>query len=145
MKLAVFVTTRFELTWSCRVHARGLISCSFTISVHRRGRPSTTISNRADEKNLHPTWSIYRRKYFTLSIGTFSSLCVHIPWSILKQWETRSRARFFAFCCYTRINNVDWKWKSVHIEAYADRGVSFWAITRFPNFVTGLKDARTIV
>lgn len=65
MKLAVFVTTRFELTWSFRVHARGS-------SPRFARQDSTTMATIQDPS---PYWSDDRvsRKIFRAFIGTFSS------------------------------------------------------------------------
>lgn len=155
MKLAVFVTSRFELTWSCRVHARGFVFLFFCfffpplftkMTTMTEPRWLSQVSRRF--KNLPPLFGRSIRKYFALSIGTFffffPPACMLSP-SPIYQSNNEKQDRRYIFSCIVRMyvyigDNVGWrneKDDSVHTEAHADRGASsFLSNYAFPELVT---------
>lgn len=153
MKLAVFVTSRFELTWSCRVHARGFVFLFFCfffpplftkMTTMTEPRWLSQVSRRS--KNLPPLFGRSIRKYFALSIGTFffffPPACMLSP-SPIYQSNNEKQDRRYIFSCIVRMyvyigeTTLDDEMKKM-ISCTPRRTpieelLRFWAITRFPN------------
>ena len=149
MKLAVFVTSRFELTWSCRVHARGFVFFFFFFFPFNEDdhHERATMLLTGDLK-ISPPLVVLLENIFALSIGTFFSFffphMLFLPlFSRLsvKQWETRSMPRLFyivyiyvCMCVYIRETTIGYEMKKkIPKRTPIEELLHFWAITRFPN------------